>query len=46
MAITELRWRLPWQRSGAEGPTTIRDADCAGVSYPTFYDDLARVAEA
>jgi len=27
---------------GAEGPTTIRDADCAGVSYPTFYDDLAR----
>ena len=31
---------------GAEGPTTIRDAECAGVSYPTFYDDLARVAEA
>jgi 3-phosphoshikimate 1-carboxyvinyltransferase len=30
---------------GAEGPTTIRDADCAGVSYPAFYDDLARVAE-
>jgi 3-phosphoshikimate 1-carboxyvinyltransferase len=30
---------------GAEGPTTIRDAECAGVSYPTFYDDLARVAE-
>ncbi len=30
---------------GAEGPTTIRDAQCAGVSYPTFYDDLARVAE-
>jgi 3-phosphoshikimate 1-carboxyvinyltransferase len=25
--------------------TTIRDAECAGVSYPTFYDDLARVAE-
>jgi 3-phosphoshikimate 1-carboxyvinyltransferase len=30
---------------GAEGSTTIRDAECAGVSYPTFYDDLARVAE-
>jgi 3-phosphoshikimate 1-carboxyvinyltransferase len=26
-------------------PTTIRDAECAGVSYPAFYDDLARVAE-
>jgi 3-phosphoshikimate 1-carboxyvinyltransferase len=30
---------------GAEGDTTIRDADCAGVSYPTFYEDLERVAE-
>ena len=30
---------------GAESPTTIRDADCAGVSYPTFYEDLARVTE-
>ncbi len=29
----------------AQGPTVIRDADCAGVSYPTFYDDLERVAE-
>jgi len=29
----------------AEGPTVIRDADCAGVSYPTFFQDLARVAE-
>lgn len=29
----------------AGSPTTIRDAECAGVSYPTFYDDLARVAE-
>jgi len=29
----------------AEGDTTIRDADCAGVSYPTFYEDLNRVAE-
>jgi 3-phosphoshikimate 1-carboxyvinyltransferase len=28
---------------GAEGLTTIRDANCAGVSYPTFYDDLERV---
>ena len=30
---------------GAEGSTTIRDAECAGVSYPSFYDDLARVTE-
>jgi len=30
---------------GAEGATTIRDAECAGVSYPAFYDDLARVTE-
>ena len=29
----------------AEGATVIRDADCAGVSYPTFFDDLERVAE-
>jgi 3-phosphoshikimate 1-carboxyvinyltransferase len=29
----------------AEGETTIRDADCAGVSYPTFFEDLKRVAE-
>jgi 3-phosphoshikimate 1-carboxyvinyltransferase len=29
----------------ADGPTVIRDADCAGVSYPTFYQDLERVAE-
>ena len=28
-----------------EGKTTIRDADCAGVSYPKFYEDLERVAE-
>jgi 3-phosphoshikimate 1-carboxyvinyltransferase len=30
---------------GAGSPTTIRDADCAGVSYPTFFEDLDRVAE-
>jgi len=29
----------------ADGPTTIRDAECAGVSFPTFYEDLNRVAE-
>jgi 3-phosphoshikimate 1-carboxyvinyltransferase len=29
----------------ANGPTQIRDADCAAVSYPTFYRDLERVAE-
>jgi 3-phosphoshikimate 1-carboxyvinyltransferase len=30
---------------GAQGATTIRDAECAGVSYPAFYEDLARVTE-
>jgi 3-phosphoshikimate 1-carboxyvinyltransferase len=29
----------------ADGPSVIRDADCTGVSYPTFYQDLERVAE-
>jgi 3-phosphoshikimate 1-carboxyvinyltransferase len=29
----------------ADGATTIREADCAAVSYPTFYEDLERVAE-
>jgi 3-phosphoshikimate 1-carboxyvinyltransferase len=29
----------------ANGPTLIRDADCAAVSYPTFYEDLERVTE-
>jgi 3-phosphoshikimate 1-carboxyvinyltransferase len=29
----------------AEGATVIRDADCAGVSYPTFFEDLNRLAE-
>lgn len=29
----------------AEGATIIRDADCAAVSYPSFFDDLERVAE-
>lgn len=29
----------------AEGATVIRDADCAGVSYPTFFEDLKRLAE-
>lgn len=30
---------------GASGATIIRDADCAAVSYPNFYEDLERVAE-
>ena len=29
----------------AEGATVIRNADCAAVSYPAFFDDLERVAE-
>jgi len=30
---------------GAKDATLIRDADCAGVSYPAFFADLERVAE-
>lgn len=30
---------------GAQGATVLRHADCAGVSYPRFYEDLERVAE-
>jgi len=29
----------------ADGPTVIRGAECAGVSYPTFFEDLKRVTE-
>jgi 3-phosphoshikimate 1-carboxyvinyltransferase len=29
----------------AEGETIIRGAECAGVSYPTFFEDLKRVAQ-
>jgi 3-phosphoshikimate 1-carboxyvinyltransferase len=29
----------------AEGETVIRNADCAGVSYPAFFEDLNRLAE-
>lgn len=29
----------------AEGPTKIRDAKCAGVSYPEFFKELERLAE-
>ena len=29
----------------AQGATTIRDAACASVSYPSFFDDLERIAE-
>jgi 3-phosphoshikimate 1-carboxyvinyltransferase len=29
----------------ADGSTVIRNSDCAAVSYPTFYQDLERVAE-
>src|SRR5579864_7616034 len=28
----------------AEGSTVIRDADCAGVSYPTFFEEMKRLA--
>jgi len=29
----------------AEGNTAIRDAHCAGVSFPTFFHELNRLAE-
>jgi len=29
----------------ADGATTIRDPECAAVSYPNFFEDLERVAE-
>jgi len=29
----------------AQGNTVIRDADCAGVSFPTFFSELNRLAE-
>jgi 3-phosphoshikimate 1-carboxyvinyltransferase len=29
----------------AEGETIIRDAECAGVSYPTFFAELKRLGE-
>jgi 3-phosphoshikimate 1-carboxyvinyltransferase len=29
----------------AQGETVIRGAECAGVSYPTFFEDLKRVAQ-
>jgi 3-phosphoshikimate 1-carboxyvinyltransferase len=31
---------------GASGETKIFDADCAGVSYPTFFSELRRLADA
>jgi 3-phosphoshikimate 1-carboxyvinyltransferase len=30
---------------GAEGETVIRDADCAGVSYPEFFSTLEKLVE-
>lgn len=30
---------------GAEGTTTIRDAECAAVSFPSFFAELERLAE-
>jgi 3-phosphoshikimate 1-carboxyvinyltransferase len=30
---------------GAEGETVIRDAECAGVSYPEFFTTLERLVE-
>ena len=29
----------------AEGPTTIRDSECAAVSFPSFYSELDRLTE-
>lgn len=30
---------------GAEGPTTIRNSECAAVSFPGFFDRLQQIAE-
>jgi 3-phosphoshikimate 1-carboxyvinyltransferase len=30
---------------GADGPTVIRDAGCAGVSFPDFYKELNRMVD-
>jgi 3-phosphoshikimate 1-carboxyvinyltransferase len=30
---------------GADGATTIQDADCAAVSFPDFFDSLERIVE-
>jgi 3-phosphoshikimate 1-carboxyvinyltransferase len=30
---------------GAEGNTVIRNSDCAGVSFPTFFEELNRMAD-
>jgi 3-phosphoshikimate 1-carboxyvinyltransferase len=30
---------------GAEGETVIRDAECAGVSYPEFFTTLEKLVE-
>jgi 3-phosphoshikimate 1-carboxyvinyltransferase len=30
---------------GAEGDTVIKDAECAGVSYPEFFSTLERLVE-
>ena len=30
---------------GASGPTTIRGAECVGVSYPAFFEDLEAVLQ-
>ena len=27
----------------AEGETTIQNADCVNISYPSFYEDLERL---
>ena len=29
----------------AQGETVIRDADCAGISYPKFFEELRRLSE-
>ncbi len=41
------RLAMAWAVAGlvAQGETTIINPECAAVSYPTFWDDLARVRE-
>ena len=44
-AITALRWRSGSPALGADGATTIKDAECAAVSFPNFFEILSGLVE-
>ena len=37
--------RMVVDAPAASGPTVIRDAECAGVSFPDFYKELNRMVD-